>query len=127
MTLRHKLSGQFVRFAITGLLATGLHTVVAAWFITKWLLLPSFANGIAFATAASFSYVVNTRWSFASQVSPDNIIRFAVVSIVGLSLSMGISGMAHYYGLHYIYGIVFVVCIVPAVTFVLHSAWTYRS
>lgn len=125
-TLHDRFGGQFIRFAITGVLATILHIMVATWFITKWLFLPSFANGIAFATAASFSYVMNTRWSFSSKVTVGNIARFTVVSIVGLSLSMGISGLAHLYGLHYFYGIMLVVFIVPLVTFLLHKVWTYR-
>jgi len=64
--------------------------------------------------------------SFPDTLHGKNLFRFCCVSFIGLSLAMSISGAAQYYGLHYLYGILFVVCIASVVAFLLHGFWTYR-
>ena len=121
-----ELTKQAKRFAISGLLVTGLHVLVATAFIRFILEAPSLANGIAFVVATVFSYMINTMWSFSSPLHGRNLLRFVLVSLVGLFLAVAVSGAAQYYNLHYMYGISLVVCTVPPVTFFLHSFWTYR-
>src|ERR1019366_2731272 len=125
-TLSPVLTTQALRFTLSGLLVTGLHVLVATAFIQIVLLAPSLANGMAFLVATVFSYLINTMWSFSSPLHGRNLFRFCCVSCIGLFLAMTISGAAQYYGLHYLYGIGFVACIVPPVTFLLHNFWTYR-
>jgi putative flippase GtrA len=125
-TVAPLLTKQAFRFGISGLLATGLHVLVAVFLIRGLLLAPSIANGAAFAVATIFSYLINTMWSFSSPLHGRNLLRFCVVSFVGLVLAMTISGAAQSFGLHYLWGILFVVLTVPPVTFLLHSLWTYR-
>lgn len=115
-----------MRFALSGLLVTGLHIFIATAAIQILSLAPSLANGLAFVVATVFSYLIHTRWSFSRPLHGKNLIRFSVVSLIGLSLAMVTSGAAQYYGLHYWYGIFFVVCTVPPITFLLHNFWTYR-
>lgn len=114
------------RFAVSGVLVTGLHVVVAAGFIHLILPKPAVANGVAFVVATVFSYLINTLWSFSSPLHARNLIRFLVVSGVGCVLAITVSGLAELYGMHYWIGIASVVAIVPPVTFILHSMWTYR-
>jgi putative flippase GtrA len=121
------LTRQALRFGVTGLLATGLHVFVATVFIQHVLAVPAIANGVAFAVATLFSYLLNTMWSFSRALHGRNLLRFCVVSLVGLTLAMIVSGAAQHYGLHYMWGILFVVLSVPPVTFLLHSFWTYRE
>lgn len=125
-TLPQMLTKQALRFTISGFLITGLHVLIATTLIQIILLDPSLANGVAFVVATVFSYLINTTWSFSSPLHRRNLLRFCFVSFVGLVLAMTISGAVQYYGLHYWYGIAFVVCIVPPVTFLLHNFWTYR-
>lgn len=125
-TLSPVLTRQALRFALSGLLVTGLHIFIATAFIQLVLPAPSLANGVAFGVATLFSYLINTLWSFSSPLHGRNLLRFCFVSFIGLFLAMAISGAAQYYGLHYWYGIGFVVCAVPPVTFLLHNFWTYR-
>jgi putative flippase GtrA len=117
---------QALRFAVTGVLITGLHVLIAVTLVQTLLPNPTFAYGVAFAAATVFSYLINTTWSFSSSLHGRNLFRFCVVSIIGIFLSMAVSGATQHYGLHYGYGIAFVVCIVPPVTFLLHNFWTYR-
>jgi putative flippase GtrA len=120
------LTRQALRFGISGLLATGLHVIVAMAFIQFAMPAPAIANGVAFVVATTFSYLVNTMWSFSNPLHGRNLFRYCVVSSVGLALAMMVSGGAEHYGLHYMWGIFLVVLTVPPVTFLLHSFWTYR-
>lgn len=122
----HDLTRRARRFAITGLLVTGLHVLVAAGIINFLLPVPTIANGMAFLVATTFSYMLNTMWSFSSSVKRDNFLRFILVSLVGLFLAVFVSGVAEYSEMHYMFGIGLVACIVPPVTFLLHNFWTYR-
>lgn len=116
-----------LRFGITGLVVTGVHVLVAAGLIRFLRFDPKLANGVAFVIATALSYGVNTLWSFSSPIGGSNFVRFISVSTVGLLLTLTFSGAAQYLGLHYIYGILVVVCTVPLVTFLLHHFWTYRK
>lgn len=115
-----------LRFTLSGFFVTGLHVLIAYTFMQVVMPVPSLANGIAFLIATVFSYFINTIWSFSSILHKKNLFRFIFVSFIGLFLAMSIASMAEHYGLHYWYGIGFVVCIVPPVTFLLHNIWTYR-
>ena len=117
---------QAKRFIVSGLLVTGLHFVVATIFIHLVSPVPALANGIAFMVATSFSYFINTLWSFSRPLHGKTMTRFILVSIVGCLLAMAVSGLADFYGMHYAIGIAWVAVTVPPVTFLLHSFWTYR-
>jgi putative flippase GtrA len=125
-TVAPVLTRRVLRFGISGLLATGLHVLIAVTLIRSVLLPPSIANGAAFAMATIFSYLINTMWSFGRPLHGRNLLRFCAVSCIGLILAMIISGAAQHFGLHYMLGIFFVVLTVPPVTFLLHTFWTYR-
>lgn len=115
-----------IRFAFSGFLVTLLHVLIATVFIEMILPVASLANGAAFALATIFSYLINTTWSFSRPLHGKTLFRFCVVSFFGLFLAMSVSGATEFYGMHYLYGIGFVVSTVPPVTFLLHNFWTYR-
>lgn len=115
------------RFAMSGLLVTGLHVLVAASFIHFVAPRPSVANGIAFVAATIVSYLINTLWSFSSPFRKSSFIRFILVSVIGCVLAMSVSGLAEFYGMSHWVGIACVVAVVPPVTFLLHTFWTYRK
>lgn len=118
---------QAQRFTISGVLVTGLHVLFAVSLIRWAQVSPELANGLAFAAATIFSYVINTLWSFSSPLHGRTLIRFIVVSLLGLLLTVAVSGLAEFYGLNYWLGIACVVCTVPPVTFLLHRFWTYQA
>lgn len=117
---------RILRFSISGLLVTLLHILIASNLIQFASVAPPLANGVAYIVATTFSYIVNTKWSFSNPLHGRNLIRFYTVSVVGLLLTIAISGTAQYFGLYYWYGIALVVCVIPPVTFLLHHCWTYN-
>lgn len=115
-----------LRFGLTGLLVTGLHAITAIVLIEWLALAPPLANGVAFAVATVVSYVVNTTWSFSSQLHGRTLRRFVCVSMAGFLLAMLVAWVAQRCGLDYLLGILAVALVIPAFTFVLHNFWTYR-
>lgn len=115
-----------LRFSLSGLLVTALHVVVAIAVIEAALITPAIANGIAFLVSTFVSYLINTLWSFSRAIEKGSILRFALISCLGLVLSVSISGFIEMLGFHYSYGIFTVVCFVPIVSFLCHNYWTYQ-
>jgi putative flippase GtrA len=115
-----------IRFALTGILITGIHVVVAFLSVQYLAFPPAVANAVAFATATICSYLINTTWSFSSRLERANLYRFIAVSSVGLFLAVAVSAFVDQMGLHYGIGIFAVALTVPPVTFLLHNYWTYR-
>lgn len=116
-----------MKFGLSGILATGLHVLVASTLITTVLPVPAAANGIAFVVANLFSYTINTLWTFSHPLHGRSLVRFLLVSLAGFVIAVTVSGLAEWYGLHYWYGIGLVVCGATPVTFLLHNFWTYKQ
>jgi putative flippase GtrA len=123
---RSALIRRGLRFALTGLLVTALHALVAVMFIHFIASEPPLANGFAFAVATVVSYVINTTWSFSARLHGRTLLRFLTVSAGGFLLAMLVAWAAQMAGLNYLFGIGAVALTIPAFTFVLHNFWTYR-
>jgi len=115
-----------LRFALTGLVVTGVHVVAAVLFMHLILANPPLANGFAFVVATVLSYLINTLWSFSARLHGRTLGRFLVVSIGGFWLAMLVAWIAQNAGLGYLAGIAAVALIIPVFTFILHNFWTYR-
>jgi len=115
-----------LRFGLTGLLVTAIHVVAAVAFMHLVMANPPLANGFVFIVATLVSYLINTLWSFSSQLQGRTLARFVVVSIGGFWLAMLVAWVAQSAGLDYLAGIAAVALIIPVFTFILHNFWTYR-
>lgn len=115
-----------LRFACTGVGVTALHALIALLFLRFLLPLPALANGTAFSLATALSYWVNTRWSFSSPLRGSTLLRFLLVSAVGLLVAMSVARLAELNGLANWQGIALVALSVPPLSFLLHNFWTYR-
>ncbi len=118
---------KFLRFVCIGFLNTSLHFFVVVIFVEKILPEPVLANSIAFIAATSFSYISNTNWSFSNHMTIRNLLRFFLVSVAGLCLTIFITTIAKYQGIDYIPATFLVVILVPPITFLLHFCWTFRE
>lgn len=130
--MKHHLVRGF-RFGVTGVANTGIHAATAVLCLEGFFLGipalvvgPVVANGVAFVVATTFSYVVNTLWSFSTEMNRKNLQRFIVVAIIGLFAAMALARLAEIIGLRPVGSVALVVCVMPFVNFGLHSLWTYR-
>ncbi|MEM5328133.1 GtrA family protein [Paraburkholderia sp. JHI2823] len=116
---------RIVRFGIAGLIATGVHVLIA-WSVFSWLVRDStVANVAAFLIANIVSYLLQTLWSFSSRPTVARFLRFATVSIAGFLAATLIPLLC---GRQTIWLPTFAVVIcIPALSYFLHARWTYQA
>jgi putative flippase GtrA len=114
------------RYASVGVLVTGLHVVVAMAWIHGIGDQPVMANGMAFCVAALVGFLVNTRWSFSTQMSRNVFARYLTVTGLVFVLTLVVSAAGHRIGLSPLGTTGLVALTTPPVSFALHALWTYR-
>lgn len=122
-----RIASSIPRFAIVGTAATFIHVAVAIAFIEEAHWHPSIANGIAFIVANFFSYAANTRWSFDAKINMGSWYRFVAVSFAAWLLTVAISWLVAAAGGSYMLGILLVVTLIPALSYIGHRNFTYRQ
>ena len=112
---------RFARFALTGGFNTFVHGVIVALFFQKVLADAVMANGVAFLVATFLSYQINARWTFRSRRDSRQLIRFLLVSLLGLLLTLLISALARNFGFSVFEGTLLVLGLMPPISFILEA------
>ena len=120
-------SRQALRFAFVGIGSTALHVATASFLIEVGRADAGAANGIAFTIATLASYLSNSIFTFRAPLAGGSLMRFVVVALAGLALTVAITSAIQSAGYHYLVGIAAVVFTVPALSFWSHRLWTYRA
>ncbi len=91
----HHTIREFVKFALVGILNTGVDVVI--FFLLTWLgVLYLAAQVISYTCGASNSYLLNKIWTFRScGLSYSEMIRFTVVNLVSLGISVATLSLLH--------------------------------
>jgi len=121
-----RLAKSVPRFALVGVVATFIHAAVAVGIVEMLDWHPSFANGIAFVIANIFSYASNTRWSFDAKYSMGSWYRFVSISFIAWLMTIAVSWVVEIAGGSYLLGILFVITLIPALSYAGHRNFTYR-
>ncbi|WP_394372573.1 GtrA family protein [Ralstonia mannitolilytica] len=116
----------FIRFALVGVVNTGLHTIVL-WGLAKLGVFYTVASGIGFLVASIFSYVVNCRWTFKQAYSMESACRFlfANSSVLVWSLAVALAADRGYFGTTVV--IILTAAVGPTINFLVHKLWTFRA
>jgi len=117
---------RLVRFGVSGLCSTAIHTLVAAALFARFDATLVTANTIAFLCATAFSYLANTLWSFSSTVRTRNAVRFLAVTLAGFVETLLLARAAEALDVSRAMSIVAIALLIPPTTFLLHRLWTYR-
>ena len=118
---RHKI----VRYGLIGTLSTLIHITMA--FLTIYYVNDSIliSNCVGFLFAFGFSYLLQSTLVFQHAISYHKALRYFVVQVVALLLSIGISDFAP---LDNAYAkVVLVVIILPLSTYFIHKIWTFSK
>lgn len=120
---------QLLRFGQIGLLATGLHVMIALAAAEFLRFTDQMANLTGFAAAVTFSFVGHTRLTFAHErVEMTYFPRFLVTAVIGLLGSAFVTYLVGtVFGQHFWVAMVAVAATVPVLTFVLLKGWVYTQ
>lgn len=125
MPARPERQARILRFAVSGLAATGVHAM-AAYLLIGAGAGAGWGNAMAALAATIASYLMHTLWSFGAAIGAGNALRFVAVAVFCASVAGVVgkfvataSGSANL-------SILAVILIVPPLSFLLHNFWTYR-
>ncbi len=116
---------EFIRFGLVGVVNTGVHAGIVIAFM-ETLGPPAYvANGIAFMFANVMSYCLNSRFTFHTPISLKGYRKFLLVSLLSLTLTLAITSLAEYLGLHYGFGLMLVIFVVPVLNYLVMKMWAF--
>jgi len=88
-----RLSSKAVRFAAVGIANSGID--FAVFTVLVWAGIPALiANVLAWAVAVTFSYAVNSRWTFEADEALGKQKSFIRFALSGAAISLGSSSLA---------------------------------
>jgi len=123
---------QVAKFGTVGLFATATHAGVYALCAGLFGIAPLLANLVAFVTAFAISFAGHLQWTFKqegsySRMQVRKVIRFLITALLGLALnSLFTWSINDLLNLHYLWALLPMVALTPAVTFVLSKLWAFR-
>jgi putative flippase GtrA len=119
---------KFIRFGLSGALATATHVAVFVLLVEWAHMRPLFASVPAFLSALGVSYVLNYRWTF-SATGPHRIMlpKFLLVSSSGLLLNLLITYLVvDIWQLWYGFALLAIILLVPVSTYLLSKFWVFQ-
>ena len=118
---------QVLSFGAVGALATILHVTLAWMLISETTLNPYIANLLGTCTAFAISFLGNARFTFRTDRSlPDCARRYLLVSLLSLGMTSAILAFVESTGLPTYAYVLFVLGIVPPVTFLSAKLWAFQ-
>tara|TARA_R110001583_G_scaffold84835_2_gene222772 strand:+ start:2335 stop:2739 length:405 start_codon:yes stop_codon:yes gene_type:complete len=116
---------QIVRYGFTGVVATGIHMLVAFaclywWVVNLWL-----ANVLGFISAFVFSYTVQSLLVFKRRLALKNASIFFLVQFSALLVSITLADTLT--ELNNYLRVVVIAFLLPMITFVVHKFWTFSD
>ena len=121
------ISVQLVRFAIVGVLNTVLHLAVVAILTQLFGVSQLISNSTAYLVASSFSFIMNSIWSFQARPEAHRYIRFQVVGLLGLAICAFFGYLGDAFGWHFVVAVLLSGCALPLITFLAHRSYTYSQ
>jgi putative flippase GtrA len=118
---------QVLAFIFVGGIATVLHSGTVVILVESAVATPVPAHIAGFFLANIFSYFANSKLTFKHAPSWRRYRKFLAVSLLSLSLTIGLSGLAEAMDWHYLVGLAMVLASGPALSFILHKTVTFRQ
>lgn len=124
-----ELIGQFVRYALTGGLAS-IVNIGVYWILAARGMDPNLAWTLGYVAAVLVGYVVHSRWSFRGHGRRDNLARtggrFLIVSLVSFGLNqLWVWLLVVQLGLPLWAPYPLVLGVTPLVVFALNRRWVF--
>lgn len=117
---------QAVLYVLCGLVAAAVYLTTITALVELAGLPTWLATTGGFSLATVVSYLLNARFTFQRQMDRRAFVRFWLVQIVNLVVSVAIVEGAGLVGLHYLIGAFGSLVVAPALSFLAHRYWTFR-
>ncbi|MGR9108871.1 MAG: GtrA family protein [Gammaproteobacteria bacterium] len=123
------ITGQFLRFATVGGIATAVHYLILITLVQGLGANPVWASGIGFVIGATFNYVLNYRFTFRSNAKHRHaVVKFLLVAGLGLVLnSLAMLVFIVHLGLFYLLAQVLATSLVLLWNFLGNRLWVFRA
>lgn len=118
---------QALKFLLVGLVSSTFYAG-STMLLTEFRILgpvPSSVVGFVLGTLAS--WLLNSLWTFSARLHGVLLLRFVIVTLMGLGLNVLIMKSVNRMGIDYRLGLFCVLVIVPVFNFCCHRWWTYRG
>ena len=116
---------KIIKYAIIGGLSTFIHITFAyayIYFIGDSIFI---SNIVGFLCAYTFSYLAQSKYVFNHEISYAKATKYFVVQFVSLIISILITDFMPLQNAYL--KVLIVIVILPAITFVAHSIWTFSK
>ncbi len=126
LVLRHWNSYRVIRFLTVGVMSVMVHIIIAylyIFFIDRDSVIVS--NIIGFSVAVVFSYILQTKLVFKKLISYESAWKYIGVQIIGVTISILVTNYI-LVGSPYL-KVIFVVVLLPMMTYTIHSLWTFSK
>jgi putative flippase GtrA len=125
---RHRVPGEFVRFAAAGAIGTAAHYAVLILLVEIAAMPPAFAAAAGAGIGATLNYFLNYRITFRSTARHSVTgPRFALIAVAGMALNSVVVFMFVRFGLHYLLGQVLATLLVLVTGFLANRLWTFSE
>ena len=118
---------QITGFLFVGLFSSAAYAGMHDGLIYGFGVDPVLATVPAFLTGLVISYTGNSWLSFSAAMTPEILLRFTIVTLVGLCVGSLCVYVSENFGLPHYVGTILAVSVVPPCNFIGHKFWTYRE
>jgi putative flippase GtrA len=129
LTRSNSVLFKVLRFALVGVLSSGIFSVVTVLMAGLGGLDPTFSSVIAYLVAVPLNFIGNRTFSFLSRNGVvGDLSRFAAMHVANILLvTVAMETAVNVLHFNYTVGILAGVVLVPAVSFVAMNWWVFRS
>jgi putative flippase GtrA len=129
--LQFRLTKEFLKFAIVGLINTVIHLIVLfilTEFFSIWYVLSSL---IAFLVAVTNSFIMNTLWTFRKNIKHKTVMKywkFFIVSVITALFNLFFLYIfTEFVGLWYMLSQFIAIVLTLMMNFIGNKFWTFKE
>ncbi|MFJ8235747.1 GtrA family protein [Ureibacillus sp. NPDC094379] len=128
MLLQRELFLKFFKYGFVGCISTCIYFLSVFVMVERYHYDPVIGSVVAFVIMTIVSFFLNVRYTFASRVTNQKLLRFLLVSAVGFMLNFLLMFLiVHSLNFHYLIGEFVTILVIPIVNFLLNNYWTFQS
>jgi putative flippase GtrA len=120
---------KLLRYATVGVANAIIYGVSTAFYIHTFGIDGKIGSVLGYCTALPFAFIAHRSYTFSSQGAVKiELLRFAITHATSLLVSLiAMAAAIDYFGLHYAFGIIGGVVLVPIVTFLALDLWVFSD